>query len=101
MARVYISSTFEDLKEERRRVSDAILSVGHQPAKMEVYAAASRPPQEHCLANVRSFYKYIGVAFRYRCNPSEQKKSITVLERAAARDAGLAQLIFLLDKMAS
>lgn len=102
MARVYISSTFEDLKEERRRVSDAIVSVGHLPVKMEAYTAAGRPPLEHCLADVRSCQVYIGIfAFRYGYIPPGQKKSITALECEEAGKAGLTQLIFLLDKRAS
>jgi hypothetical protein len=102
MARIYISSTYEDLKEERRRASDAILSVGHLPVKMETYTASERPPLEHCLNDVRSCQIYLGIfAFRYGYMPPGQKKSTTALEYEEAGKAGLPRLIFLLDKKAS
>ena len=36
----FISSTFEDLKEERKKVMDTILSMNQFPAGMEMFSAA-------------------------------------------------------------
>lgn len=36
---VFVSSTFTDLREERQAAVEAILSAGHIPAGMELFAA--------------------------------------------------------------
>ena len=36
---VFISSTFEDLREERQAAVEAILKAGHIPAGMELFTA--------------------------------------------------------------
>lgn len=36
---VFVSSTYEDLKEERQAVIEAILTAGHIPAGMELFTA--------------------------------------------------------------
>ena len=38
---VFISSTFIDLQKERQAAVEAILSVGHIPAGMELFAATN------------------------------------------------------------
>jgi hypothetical protein len=43
---VFISSTFRDLQKERQAVLDAILSVGHLPAGMELFPASDATPWE-------------------------------------------------------
>lgn len=37
---IFISSTYEDLKEERKKVEDTILSMYHFPIGMEMFSAA-------------------------------------------------------------
>jgi hypothetical protein len=39
---VFVSSTYEDLKEERQAAVEAILSAGHIPAGMELFAAGDQ-----------------------------------------------------------
>src|SRR5215471_10094628 len=39
---VFVSSTFEDLKQERQAAVEAILSAGHIPAGMELFAAGDQ-----------------------------------------------------------
>ena len=36
---IFISSTFEDLKEERRKITEVILNMGHFPIGMELFNA--------------------------------------------------------------
>ena len=36
---VFISSTYEDMKEERQKAVEAILAAGHIPAGMELFAS--------------------------------------------------------------
>ena len=43
---VFVSSTYEDLQEERQAAVEAILSAGHIPAGMELFAAGDRSQME-------------------------------------------------------
>lgn len=43
---VFVSSTYEDLKEERQAAVEAILSAGHIPAGMELFAAGNESQME-------------------------------------------------------
>jgi hypothetical protein len=43
---VFVSSTYEDLKEERQAAVEVILSAGHIPAGMELFAAGDRSLME-------------------------------------------------------
>jgi hypothetical protein len=43
---VFVSSTYEDLKEERQAAVEAILSAGHIPAGMELFAAGDEPQMQ-------------------------------------------------------
>ena len=44
---VFVSSTYEDLKEERKAAVEAILSAGHIPAGMELFAAGDKSQMEY------------------------------------------------------
>ncbi len=99
MARIYISSTYEDLQNERQAAAQAIRRLGHQAITMEDYVAADKRPLDKCLDDVRSCDTYIGIfAWRYGFIPKGYDKSITHLEYEAAKDAKIPCLIFLLDE---
>lgn len=99
MARIYISSTYEDLKEERQAASDAIVASGHLPVGMEYYRASEDRPLDKCLADVRSCQGYVGIfAFRYGFVPKKRKRSITELEYLEAGKVGIPRLIFLVKE---
>lgn len=87
VARVYISSTYSDLVEERLAVRDAVLRLGHHPIGMEDYGAGEQPPVTKCLDDVRSCDAYVGlVAWRYGSIPrGHGRLSFTELEY---REAG-------------
>src|SRR5262249_57101892 len=61
VARIYVSSTFRDLKEHRHEVSLALHRLGHQDVAMEYYVAEDRRPLDRCLADVTSCDVYIGI----------------------------------------
>ncbi len=97
MARIYISSTFRDLVEERRAVRDAVVRLGHLPVAMETYTATERRPLEKCLDDVAKCQAYVGIfAGRYGFVPAGQRESITRLEYDEAGRRGIPRLIFLL-----
>ena len=44
---VFVSSTYQDLKAERQAAVEAILSAGHIPAGMELFAAGDKSQMEY------------------------------------------------------
>jgi|GEM_PF-1311923 len=101
MAKIYISSTFEDLKDERKKAAQAVRRLEHQAVCMEDYVSESRQPLEKCIEDVKQCAAYIGIfAWRYGYIPDGYDKSITHLEYEAARDAGIPCLIFMVDPKA-
>jgi hypothetical protein len=97
MAKIYISSSFRDLREERRAVAEAITGRRHVAVGMETYRATDEPAVEFCIADVKRCDIYIGIfAFRYGSAIGTEGKSITQLEYEAAGDAGHKRFIFLL-----
>ena len=101
MARVFVSSTFQDLKEYRQTVYVALRRLGHQSVAMEDYAATDRPPLERSLEDLRnSDVAVFIVAWRYGYIPAGHQYSMTELALRAAREAGIPCLIFLLSDSA-
>jgi hypothetical protein len=97
MAKIYLSSTYEDLGEHRQAVYRLLRQMGHDVISMEDYSASGRPPKEKCLADVGSCEVYVGLfAWRYGFIPPGEIKAITELEYREALDAGKPCLIFLL-----
>ncbi len=108
---VFISSTAEDLKEFRKRVQSAALSLGFHPRGMEDFPASGKRPLEACLELVSgsdsedpSDLLVVVSAYRYGWVPKDQDpdeyKSITWLECLQAEECGLEILAFLVDKSA-
>jgi HEAT repeat protein len=96
--RVYVSSTYQDLKDCRQAIRSALQRMGLDDVAMEAYAAGEERPVDRCLDDVRSADIYVGVlAWRYGFIPAGGNVSITELEYRAAGDAGVPRLIFVLD----
>ena len=102
MANVFISSTYKDLKDYRKRVSESIRKMGHTDIAMEYYGAEDKRPLEKCLEDVAACSLYIGIfAWRYGHVPPKHEYSITELEYRKARECNNPCLIFLLRDDAS
>jgi Domain of unknown function (DUF4062) len=96
--RVYVSSTYQDLKDCRDAIRSALRRMGLDDIAMETYTAGEERPVDRCLDDVRSADIYIGVlAWRYGFVPAGGHTSITELEYRAAGEAGIPRLIFVLD----
>ena len=96
MARVVISSTFQDLKAHREAVYVALRHLGHDSLAVEDWVATDQRPLARCLADVRaSDVAVFLVAWRYGYIPAGEEYSITELEYRAARAAGVDCLVFL------
>jgi GTPase SAR1 family protein len=104
VAKIYISSTYEDLKEYRETVYRALRKMSHDVIAMEDYVATDKRPLQKCLEDVVSCDIYIGVfAWRYGFVPEDEKDnpyrlSITELEYRKAKEKGMPCLIFLLNR---
>ena len=99
MARIYISSTYQDLKAFREAVYRALRRMRHDVMAMEDYVATDQRPLDKCLADVADCDVYVGIfAWRYGYIPPGQKKSITELEFRQAVTGGKECLVFLLDE---
>ncbi|MDZ7330651.1 MAG: DUF4062 domain-containing protein [candidate division KSB1 bacterium] len=80
--KVFVSSTYEDLKEYREAVRDAIISRGYQPIMMEYFTPeGTEPPKPECLKRLREADIVVAIyAFRYGHIFEGDDKSITELE---------------------
>jgi len=61
MAKVFVSSTFLDLKECRQQVSLVLRKMGHEDVAMEYYVAEDKRPVDKCLADVATCDLYVGI----------------------------------------
>ena len=101
MTKAYISATFEDLKECRQAVQNALSQLELGFKTMEVYVAEGRAPLERCLEDIDACEIYIGIfAWRYGYIPLGETQSITHLEYEYAVRNRKHCLIFLLDEKA-
>jgi len=103
--RVFISSTMDDLPEERMAIADAInKNIFWESIYAESFVARSKSPREVCLEEVRRSHIYIGIfKDRYGYIPSNdnpQGCSVVVLEYNEAKNNQLPILIFV-DKNGS
>ena len=100
--KIYVSSTFQDLVDQRSAVDRTLRRMGHDVIGMEQYVAEGNRPLDRCLADVRAADLYLViVAWRYGYVPLDQPRpgalSITELEYNAAVAAKKPVLAFLLD----
>ena len=89
--RVFVSSTYEDLKDEREEVTHALLELGCFPSGMELFPATGNNQWEHIKSVINDCdYYIIIVGGRYgSINPNDQKKRSYVqmeYEHAASRN---------------
>lgn len=108
--RVYISSTFEDLREHRLAATQVLRQLGHNVVAMEDYVAESSVPLGKVLPDVEAADVIVEiVAWRYGYVPqvgptvpgaTAGKTSITEYEYRKAIEKGKPVLAFLLDERA-
>jgi hypothetical protein len=106
MKTIYISSTFDDLKDHRAAVYRALQKMQYRVIAMEDYVAKDERTVKRCLGDVEKCDFYIGIfAKRYGYIPpvsdNPEGKSITELEYRKAREEKKHCLLFLLDPKAN
>jgi hypothetical protein len=95
---VFISSTYEDLKEQRDAVVKAVLKMGHLPVGMEMFNAAEQQQWEIIKRHIdNSDYYVLIVANRYG-SIGPKNISYTEQEYEYAIEKGVPCLGFLLQK---
>lgn len=95
--KIYISSTYSDLKKERNAAAEAVRQLEHTAVIMEDYTATEQKPLDKCLEDVRGCDIYIGIiAYRYGFIPEGYQKSITHLEYEEAHNQGIPRLLFMI-----
>ena len=101
MATIYLSSTYEDLKDYRRVVFEALRKSGHDVIAMEDYVATDQRPVDQCLKDVAKADLYVGLfAFRYGYIPpvhhgNPESMSISELEFRQAEHLKKPSLTFI------
>lgn len=95
---VFVSSTYEDLKDYRAATIEAIRRFGWLTVAMESLVSKDARPKEECLNLVTECDVYIGIfAHRYGHIPDGDELSITEQEYLCARETGLECLIFIVE----
>lgn len=101
--RIYLSSTYDDLRTHRRVVAQALRQLGHDVVGMEDYVAESRRSVKKCCEDVAGSSMYVLiVAWRYGYVPTDSienpdQVSITEMEYNTAQERGLPTLVFLVN----
>ena len=97
---IFISSTYEDLKEERERVIKAILEMGHIPVGMEMFSAGVESQWNIIKRRIEeSDYYLVVVANRYG-STDDDRVSYTEREYDYAIGQNVPAIGFLLDDTA-
>jgi formylglycine-generating enzyme required for sulfatase activity len=96
--KVFISSTYLDNAERRRRVEEAVIHARMVPVGMERFVPSANPTVADCQRQARECDIYVGIiGHRYGWIPDTYNVSITELEYDAARAAGRPCLMFEID----
>lgn len=105
MAKIYLSSTYQDLQGHRKAVYEQLHRMRHQVTAMEDYVARDDRPAGQCVQDVAASDLYVGIfAWRYGYVPTSgnpQSLSVTELEYRAAEAHEIPRLVFLVDEAAA
>ncbi len=94
--RVFVASTWEDLKNERSEVLEALRQFYFQHVTMEYFGADPRQPIEKCLEEVQSADIFVGIiGHRYGSILDTTGKSYTQMEYEEARKYNIPCLIYI------
>ena len=105
MARIYISSTYNDLIKHRNIVNRVLRQMGHITIRMEYYVSNGlHPPLFKCLTDVSECDYYVAIiAWKYGDIPNDnnpEQLSFTELEYHKAKSLNKPCFIFMLDDQA-
>lgn len=97
--KVFVSSTYEDLKEYRKAVIETVQRFGWFAVAMESFVSQDERPKGECFTLIKKCDVYVGIlAHRYGYIPEGDTQSITEQEYRCAQNEGLKCLIFMVDE---
>ena len=96
----FISSTIEDMKQERDAVTEVIISLQYNISRSEFFPSMARTPEQVCLEEAAGSDVFIGIyKNRYGFIPANDENfmqySVTQMEYEAAQESGVPSLIFI------
>src|SRR5215470_2996944 len=98
VSKIYVSSTYTDLKNYREAVYGILRKLRHDVIAMEDYVATDERPLQKCLQDVSGCNLYVGIfAWRYGYIPpldNPEQQSITELEYRQAGAVKIPRLLF-------
>ena len=95
---IFISSTYEDLKDERRKVRDAILEAMHFPVGMELFGAADETAWKVIERTIDDSDYYVLILGNRYGSETNEGISYTQKEYMYARSRGIPVLAFQIDE---
>ena len=94
---IFISSTYEDLKDHRREVMEATLAMGHIPAGMELFSAADDEQWQIIAERIDECDYYIVIVAHRYGSVTATGLSYTQKEYRHAQQKGVPTLRFVVD----
>ncbi|NKM24958.1 DUF4062 domain-containing protein [Rhizobium laguerreae] len=92
---IFVSSTFSDLEEERRKVIEMIMNMGHIPIGMEAFQASDSTQWDYITRRIDECDYYV-VIIAERYGSMQDGKSYTQMEYEYATAKGIPVVAFLL-----
>ena len=94
--RIFISSTYEDMKEFRSAAADALTNIQAIPMGMERFVAANQPVIDRCYEEIRQCQYFVSIlGFRYGSLYKDTNLSYSELEFDEAERLGIPILTFI------
>lgn len=98
---VFISSTYEDLKEERDQAIKAVLEMGHIPVGMEMFSAGDEEQWQLIARQIESTDYYVIIVGHRYGSETPEGISYTEKEYDYAKSCGVPILGFVIDDKAA
>lgn len=98
---VFVSSTYEDLKEERDQAIKAILEMGHIPVGMEMFSAGDEEQWQLIARQIEATDYYVIIVGHRYGSETPEGISYTEKEFEYAKECGVPTLGFVIDDKAS
>lgn len=97
---VFISSTYEDLKEERDQTIKAVLEMGHIPVGMEMFSAGDEEQWQLIARQIEATDYYVVIVGHRYGSETDEGISYTEKEYDYAKECGVPTLGFIIDNKA-
>ena len=94
---VFISSTYEDLKEERDQAIKAVLEMGHIPVGMEMFSAGDEEQWQIIARQIEATDYYVVIVGHRYGSETDEGISYTEKEYDYAKECGVPTLGFVID----